>query len=271
MQEPNFVCVGSAKYGCDAFTQGSNGKLVDADTALSDISVPLCWAGSHKETLYKHCIENERKFYNLDTGYFGNVKRKELIRVSINELQDQGPIVDRSRDRLQHLNVQVENFVRGETIVIVPPDEKISHVFKLPDSWLIDLQTEITKYTNRPIRIRARPQSRSLRLITDNFQNFIKQDTYLVIGYSSNALVESIIAGIPVISLGHSATKSFSNYQLQDIESVPAVDQARREAWMRHLSYKQFTYQELSNGTAWKLLTAVPGSIGSGSKISTEL
>ena len=262
---PNFLCVGGAKYGCDLFTQGSGGQIADVATALSNTSLPLCWAGSHKETLYRHCVENNIKFYNLDTGYFGNVKRKEFIRISVNALQDQGPIIDRPSDRLENCGIQLENFTRGSSIVVVPPDEKIIHAFKLDNSWVDNLIIELQNYTDRPIRVRARPQARNNRLKVDTFRDFICNDTYLVIGYSSNALVESIIAGIPVISLGHSATKSFSNHQLPNIEQIKNIDEKLRLSWLRHLSYKQFTLQELSDGTAWKLLTTVSGSIGTGS------
>ena len=133
----NFLCVGGEKYGSVSFSNGSNGKIVTVDEALSDVSLPLCWAGSHKEVLYQHCIENNRKFYNLDTGYFGNIKRKEIIRVSTNNFQDQSPIVDRPDDRLKLLSLKIQDFVRGATIVIVPPDEKISKSFKLLNFYFI--------------------------------------------------------------------------------------------------------------------------------------
>ena len=252
---PNFLCVGGDKYGCNLFANGSNGTIVDVETALLHTSIPLCWAGSHKQTLYKHCVEHNRKFYNLDTGYFGNIKRKQAIRVSINGLQDQGPMIDRPGDRLNNFNLMISNFQRGSSIVIVPPDEKIRHVFNLKTSWIEDLQCEIKKYTDREVRLRTRPVARKNRLASDTFQDFIQQDTYLVIGYSSNALVEAVICGIPVISLGHSATKSYSNHDLADIENIPGIDTDKRLSWLKHLSYRQFTHQELGDGTAWKLLS----------------
>jgi hypothetical protein len=252
---PNFLCVGGDKYGCNLFANGSNGTIVDVETALLHTSIPLCWAGSHKQTLYKHCVEHNRKFYNLDTGYFGNIKRKQAIRVSVNGLQDQGPMIDRPGDRLNNFNLMISNFQRGSSIVIVPPDEKIRHVFNLKTSWIEDLQCEIKKYTDREVRLRTRPVARKNRLASDTFQDFIQQDTYLVIGYSSNALVEAVICGIPVISLGHSATKSYSNHDLADIENIPGIDTDKRLSWLKHLSYRQFTHQELGDGTAWKLLS----------------
>lgn len=262
IDQTNFLCVGGNKYGCQHFTKGSNGKIVSIEEALDNINVPLCWAGSHKETLYKHCIENNRKFYNLDVGYFGNIKRKEVIRVSVNNLQDQGPIESRPADRLGMFRINLVNYRRGSSIVIVPPDKKISKVFKLADSWVNNVIEELKKHTDRPIKIRSRPVARRDRITADTFNNFIEQDTFVVIGYSSNALVESVICGIPVISLGHSATKSFMNYNLEDVEQVPSVDDQIRHRWLCHLSYKQFTHAELLNGTAWNILSTKSSSIG---------
>jgi hypothetical protein len=260
----NFFCIGGSKYGCELFTNGSNGKIITAEEAFSNLSVPLCWAGSHKELLYQHCIENDRKFYNLDTGYFGNIKRKEIIRVSINNFQDQSPIVDRPDDRLKSLSLKIQDFDRGATIVIVPPDEKISKSFKLQDNWAEKTQEEIKKYSDRPIKIRNRPGSRNTRLLSDTFNDFIKNDTYVVIGYSSNALVEAVLCGIPVIALGHSATTSLMNYKISDIENISNIDQEKRYSWLKHLSYRQFSHKELENGIAWELLTSESSSVRSG-------
>jgi len=252
----NFFCVGE-NYGCAAFTTGSGGKMVTAEEAVaSDPATPLCWAGAHKQVLYRHCQHYNRKFYNLDTGYFGNVKRKEIVRVSVNNFQDQSVIVDRPSDRLARLQINVQNFDRGATVVIVPPDRKISKSFGLAEDWFEKTQAEIKKYTDRPVKIRNRPGARTARLLHDSFEDFVKHDTHVVVGYSSNALVEAVLLGIPVIALGHSATTSLMRYEIKDIEHVPNVDQDLRYSWLKHLAYRQFTHSELANGTAWQLLAS---------------
>lgn len=254
----NFYCVGGDKYGCDAFTNGSNGKIVSVDEALdSDPSIPLCWAGSHKETLYYHCLEKNRSFFNLDTGYFGNTKRKEFIRVSINNFQNCSPIINRPGDRWVNLNIPISSLSRGSSVVLVPPDLKICKSWRLgsEDEWIDSTIEEIKKYTDRTIRVRRRPTSRHQRLLDDTFINFLSDETWCVVGWTSNALTESVIAGIPVIALGHSATKSLYPQQLKDIESINPVDLELRQTWLNHLSYSQFTRDELSSGLAWKLLT----------------
>jgi len=45
-----------------------------------------------------------------------------------------------------------------------------------------------------------------------------------------------------------------SNTQISDVEKLSFPDDDLREAWLRHLSYSQFTFTEMSDGTAWKIL-----------------
>jgi len=252
----NFFTVGSENYGCAAFTEGSKGKMVTAEEALaSDPVTPLCWAGAHKQVLYRHCRHYNRTFYNLDTGYFGNVKTKEIVRVSVNSFQDQSKIVDRPSDRLDRLEINIQNFDRGAAVVIVPPDRKISKSFGLSADWVEQTQAAILKHTDRAVRIRHRPDSRTDRLLHNSFEDFVKHDTHVVVGYSSNALVEAVLLGIPVIALGHSVTTSLMRYEISMIEHIPNVDQDLRHSWLKHLAYRQFTHSELADGTAWALLT----------------
>lgn len=251
----NFLAVGGEKYGVSDFTLGSHGKIVSVEEALINFNLPLCWAGNYKITLLKHCRNNNIKFYNLDSGYFGNAKSKIYRRVSINDFQDCNDIVSRPDDRLKKCGLTLRNYKRGSSIVIVPPDYKKAHVLRINvQDWIDEVCTKIKKYTDRPIRVRERPTSRLDRVISDTFSNFIAQDTWCVVGHSSNALVESIINGIPAIALGSSATKSLDNSNLAEINNISNIDNEKRHAWLCHLSYRQFTNQELRSGLAWELL-----------------
>lgn len=252
----NFLSVGGEKYGVNLFTKGGNGKIVTVDEALENKTLPLCWAGSHKVTLKTHCVKHNISFYNLDTGYFGNKKTKDYIRVSKNDFQDTGPIVERDDKRLKVVNYNFLNYVRGNSIVIVPPDEKIIDSFFLSSNWVDEIIIKIKQYTDRPIKIRQRPVSRNDRVNSDTFLNYIRNDTYCVVGYSSNSLVEAVLVGIPVVSLGHSATKSICSQNINDINNIKNVDFDLRHAWAKHLSYRQFSKEELENGTAWDLINS---------------
>jgi hypothetical protein len=45
-----------------------------------------------------------------------------------------------------------------------------------------------------------------------------------------------------------------SSTSLSEIENPRFPDDDLRNAWLRHLSYSQFTFTEMSDGTAWQIL-----------------
>jgi len=252
----NFLSFGGEKYGVNAFTLGGNGKIVSVEEAMSNTSLPMCWAGRYKKTLHTHCKKHNLDFYNLDSAYFSNNKLKTYFRVSKNSYQNITDVIDRPSDRWNSFNIKLTNLTRGDDIVIVLPDEKKLHIENLAPSvndWLTSIIYEIKKYSDRPIRIRQRPASRGERVVSDTFLNFISKNTYCVIGHSSNALVESAMYGIPVISVGESATCSIYNSDISKIEELSVVDNDIKMRWIYHLSYSQFTREELSSGMYFDL------------------
>ena len=254
----NFLCVGGNKHGCNLFTEGSNGKIVSVDEALeSDPSIPLCWAGSYKKSLFDHCIDNSRKFYNLDSGYFGNKKQKTFVRITVNEFQNTKTIVPRSRDRWDSLGIEDTCLKQGSTIVLVPPDTKKIHLLNLrsQEQWIENTVNLIKQHSDRQIRIRQRPASRVDRVKFNTFKDFVNENTHCVVGHSSNALVEAAMWGIPVVALGPSATQSLYSTDITSIENIKPVDQELKQAWLNHLAYSQFHKDELLSGKAWELLS----------------
>lgn len=256
----NFICVEGTNYGAREFTLGSNGKFVTEKEMKENISLPMCWAGFFRPQWVEICKKNNLKFYNFDSAYFGNQKKKIIFRLSVNNFQNVDPIVDRPSDRWEKLNIKLESFKQGSDIVIIPPDRKKCSALNLisVEDWIRNTVEKIKKHTDRAIRIRQRPEQRADRLIHNTFKDFIKDNTFCVIGHSSNALVESVMCDIPVISLGDCATQSLYNYSLSDIEKVKPVDQIKKQAWLNHLSYSQFTRDELKSGFAWETINHLP-------------
>jgi hypothetical protein len=252
----NFVCVEGTDYGATEFTKGSGGKFVSYKEMYENTSLPMCWAGFFKPQWLETCKKYNLNFYNLDSGYFGNKKRKTIFRLSVNNFQNVNPIVDRPLDRWEQLGLEQYSFKQGSAIVIVPPDRKIAYTLGLgsEDQWIDETVFKIKNFTDREIKIRKRPEPRVDRIVLNTFKNFIKDDTFCVVGYSSNALVEAAMHDIPVISLGHSATKSLYSYQLEDIEKIKPAYPSDKQAWLNHLAYSQFTREELISGLAWELI-----------------
>jgi hypothetical protein len=253
----NFICVEGTDYGATEFTRGSGGKFVNDEEMCENTSLPMCWAGFFRPQWLEICKKYNLKFYNLDSGYFGNKKRKIIFRLSVNNFQNVDPIIDRPSDRWEQLHLDYHSFKQGSTIVVVPPDRKIVNTLELgtEDQWIDETVCKIQSFTDRPIKIRKRPEPRADRIVSNTFKDFIKDDTFCVVGYSSNALVEAAMCDIPVISLGHSATKSLYSYQLVDIEKIKPAYPSDKQAWLNHLAYSQFTREELLSGVAWELIS----------------
>ena len=252
----NFICVDETDYGANEFTRGSGGKFVSYEEMYQNTTLPMCWAGFFKPQWLEICKKHSLKFYNLDSGYFGNKKRKIIFRLSVNNFQNVSPIIDRPSDRWERLGLEQYSFKQGSSIVIVPPDRKIVNALGLgsEDKWIDETVFKIKSFTDREIKIRKRPEPRADRIVSNTFKDFIKDDTFCVVGYSSNALVEAAMYDIPVISLGDSATKSLYRYQLEDIEKIKPAYPSDKQAWLNHLAYSQFTREELLSGLAWKLI-----------------
>jgi hypothetical protein len=252
----NFVCVEGTGYGAGEFTLGSGGKFVSYEEMFKNTTLPMCWAGFFKPQWLEICKQYNLKFYNFDSGYFGNKKIKTIFRLSVNNFQNVDPIIDRPSDRWEQLDINQHSFKQGSTIVVVPPDRKIVHTLGIgsEDQWINQTILKIKNFTDREIKIRKRPEPRADRVVSNTFTDFIKDDTFCVVGYSSNALVEAAIHDIPVISLGHSATRSLYTYQLEDIEKIKPAYPSDKQAWLNHLAYSQFTKGELLSGLAWELI-----------------
>ena len=259
----NFVCVEGTDYGASDFTLGSGGKFITYEQMHENTTLPMCWAGFFKPQWLEICKKYNLKFYNFDSAYFGNQKKKIIFRLSVNNFQNVDPIVCRPSDRWENLNIQLESFNQGNDIVLVPPDRKKCHALNLgtEEDWIANTVNEIKQYSDRPIRIRQRPGPRADRVIHNTFKNFIKENTFCIIGYSTNALVEAAMCDIPVISLGYSATQSLYNYSLSDIEKLKPANQDEKQAWLNHLAYSQFSREELKSGYAWEIINYLPPNL----------
>lgn len=261
MITPNFICLQGTGYGADEFTLGSGGQFVSSrEQMYENKTLPMCWAGFFKPQWLEICEKYNLKFYNFDGAYFGNGKTKTIFRLSVNSFQNMDQIRIRPDDRWKKLNLNIESFKQGASIVIVPPDRKICHTLGLGtvNEWIEKTAKDIRLHTERNIRVRLRPEARSERTSFNSFKDFIQNDTHCVVGFASNALVEAAMCDIPVISLGNSATKSLYKNTLAEIEDITPAKKDLKDSWINHLSYCQFDREELLSGFAWETINHLP-------------
>ncbi len=225
----------------------------------TDSTLIIRGLGGGSQKAIKRCWESGRPFYAVDTGYFGNAKHKTWHRITYNALQNMEDIIPRSDKRL---NIQLgewkdiyKPFTPGKKILICPPSNKVMNMFDQPtaDIWTQNLVKELKNLTDRPIEIRMKP-IRSERISTKTIQDALQDDIHCLITYNSIAATEALMEGKPAITLGPNAAQLVCETDLKNIDNPRIPSKDEMYAFLKHLSYSQFTQHEMEDGTAWKIL-----------------
>ena len=218
-------------------------------------ATPVVLRGITKRKEMAACLAAGRDFFYIDTGYFGNLRKKHYHRITKNAVQNFGPIIDRPPDRAARCNLQLTKFRRkGSKILLAPPSQKLLNLYDINlQQWMDSTIAAIKQFSDREIVVRLK-QSRSVRQTTDTIQMALQQDIWCLVTYSSIAAGESLLCGVPAITLGPNAAGMLCSHTVSEIENprVPTLDEV--EAWTRHLAYCQFTEAEMRDGTAWQIL-----------------
>jgi len=237
----------------ESFVHGCGGRLSNW-VREEATSTPLVLRGITGGEQMVACRAAGRTFYYIDTGYFGNVKKKLYHRITKNDVQWFGDIVERPGDRFEKTGVQIKKMQRGKNILIAPPSQKLlNHYGIILEDWLEQTHAEIQQHTDRPIIVRAK-QGRTDRLVHDTMEMALSRDVYCLVTFSSIAAGEALLLGKPAITLGPNAAAPLCSNSVSKIESlkIPTLDEVH--AWARHIAYCQFTEPEMRDGTAWQIL-----------------
>jgi len=243
----------------DRFAQGCNGRVVGSlgpeGAFESDPHHEWCIRGAKMRLIVQEAWRQNRTFYYIDNGYMGNIKRKVWFRIIKNNIHNIDPIRNRPGDRLKLCNVTCEpKQPPGDVILLAPPSAKSFLMWNMDQQqWIDETVSEIKKVTDRPIRIRQKLK-RDIREKANPLRADLG-DVYCVVTYNSVVAVESVILGRPAITLGPNAATHVCSNSISEIEKPFFPDDDLRIAWLRHLSYSQFTFEEMSNGFAYRILS----------------
>jgi hypothetical protein len=207
------------------------------------------------ENLLIHRIKNKLPFWFIDSGYTNFIEsNKKWHRLVCNHIHVQNSF-DAPVDRLGLLSTFPQKWRNdGHYILIIEPGYFSSKIFGVNiDQWKKDIETEIKKHTDRPIKIREKINKKIRKNL---YRELCDEDYHCVINLNSNAATEAIWAGIPAITLDNHITNSVTTNKISDINNLPKPHLAN---WLCMLSYSQFTYEELMDGTAYKILNLYHG------------
>ena len=177
---------------------------------------------------------------------------------------------------------------QGEHILIPLQKNNDSVVQSMMDrygsmrNWLNTTIQEIRKYTDRPILIRPTVKTNKLSYMeamqqpgvsisttyTDNpstdgtkFTRNIEggpgllqelENAWAVVGYNTSTLFESIMDGIPTVSLDPDALTRPCSISIEQIEDPPM--DIEREQWLYDMAYISWSMEEIQQGVAWEHL-----------------
>jgi len=246
------------------FARGCNTTPISTDDFDYKSSTDtILLRGILKHKIMKRCWQDNRMFYYMDSGYFGNERTsknpngwKYWHRIVKNNLQH-GEIVSRPDDRFKQFNKKFNPWKKdGRKILIAKPDIKPCKFYGIDlDQWTDDTINTIRSYTDRPVVVRERAPQRINRISTDTLQQALNNDIFALVTFNSVAAIESIFHGIPAFTLA--PANAASPVSLQDLSKIDTPyypDQDKLYAWGCHLAYGQFHTKELESGRAKQLL-----------------
>jgi hypothetical protein len=200
-------------------------------------------------------IDNNLPFWFIDSGYTNFVEpNKKWHRLTRNHLHFNKQFIA-SVDRLKIFPEFPRPWRKeGKAILIVEPGEFAANIMHVDaKSWTNNIVDELKKHTDRPIEIRSKINKKSR---TSLYQTLLNGDYYCTVSINSNSAVESIWAGIPAITLNKHVSNSVTRNNLAQVNDLyygPLGD------WLAWLSYCQFTYDELMDGTAFDIVKEYHG------------
>lgn len=195
-------------------------------------------------------ISNNKLFWFIDSGYTNFLEsNKKWHRVVRNHIHNSGNFLP-PVDRLGMFKIFPTQWrTSGHIILIIEPGQFSADIFKINlKTWKYDIESELRKYTDKRIMFREKKPKKTR---TSLFYELKNEDYYCVVNINSNAATESIWNGIPVITLDKHITNTVSRSYIHQINDLYRPNLAQ---WLATLSYSQFTFDELMNGTAVKLI-----------------
>lgn len=230
-------------------------------------------------------IENAKNFLMIETPLLNRqiVKQSnhDFYRIGLNGfLNNAGEFnsEDADSNRMGVFNINFKEWKdpsKGDILVLLqlPGDASLRNSDH--GEWLLDTIDQIREQTERNIRIRFHPA-----MSEKGHENFFKDigkvvfrnhkniswsdgtqtslledfnDAGVCVTYSSGSAIDSIIHGVPTITIDEgNFAYPISSKTLDDIDNPYLASIAERTQWLQNLTYCQWNRAEMSNGLAFK-------------------
>ncbi len=202
------------------------------------------------EGLLVNKIDKNMPFWFIDSGYTNFLEtNKKWHRVVRNHLHYSN-YFEAPSDRLGNLkSFPAEWRSGGDKILIIEPGPFAAAIFHADlKTWKYEVAKELRKYTDKRIYFRPKIDK---KIRKDLYKKLLDDDYYCTVSINSNSAVESIWAGVPAITLDRHISNPVTVNKLSDINNLYRGPLGN---WLSWLTYNQFTYEELIDGTAVRLI-----------------
>lgn len=237
-------------FWMQAFAKGCGGDLVSDGHARDCINVVLGQQDEAKQVM-EECHLGGIPFIQIDNGYFradrGSLQRTTYMRATWNALVS-NTVLNRPADRWERLGVDLWPWrPEGLDVVLAAPGAGYAAYLGFnPDAWANETMYSLLNQTERPVILRTKGSREPL------LETLLgAPPAHCLVTHCSNAGVESIVFGVPVICDPGAAAAPVARTSLAEIENLVMPD---RMPWLSSLAYQQWTVDEFADGTAWRHL-----------------
>ena len=213
----------------------------------------------------------------IDKGYTrmsGGTLGTLYWKVTVNALQPTGyfQVPQRDNERWNPICTPLCDLKpRGKSIIFAGSSQKYCDWHNLGDkieyaSRVIDA---IKVQTNRPVIFRTK---RSSKLIEQNppgtthspSRAYLKESladilprAHCLVTFGSNAAVEAVLHGVPVVVLGDGIAKPIATTNIRQIQNPFCPTMKAVYRWACNLAYCQYSVEEMFTGVAWRYIKEV--------------
>ena len=230
-----------------AFAAGTGCRIAYAEDEPETLSdVPVVWGVLREsDRILAQAKAQSLYFFYIDHAYF-NRGHGRTYRITRNRYEA-GPVRKCPTDRLSEMEIETLPWRRsGRDIIVCPPTEYFMQAHDCAD-WLESTLEKLRSVTDRPIVLRAKPKPGETVVPLPE----ALQTAHALVTHSSNVAIEAACLGTPVFVAPASAAMPIGRTDLSEIEAPVYPD---RTEWLAHLAYNQFSFEEIADGRAWRML-----------------
>jgi hypothetical protein len=230
-----------------SFARGIGCRMAYAEDEPSELhDIPVVWGVLRQsDRILAQAKAQGLYFFYIDHAYF-NRGHGKAYRITRNGYEA-GPVRDCPNDRASELGVELLQWRKtGREIIVCPPTEYFMQAHGCAD-WLDVTLARLQKLTDRPLKVRTKPQPGEMAVPLEQ----ALASAHALVTHSSNVAIEAVCLGTPVFVDQASAAAPVGLTDLNLIESPVYPD---REPWLSSLAYNQFSFEEIADGRAWRML-----------------